>query len=107
MSGSVECELRPKFRPFGDEGLLQSNDPAGQEKAIIYNELVANAVALQNVVDQTQALHALKSEGAAIEPADLPYLSLCHTELEALRGLPDGTQAETGPAAAGVARVTR
>jgi len=33
---------------FGGEGLLQSNDPAGQEKAIIYNELVANAVALQN-----------------------------------------------------------
>ena len=44
-------------------------------KAIIYNELVANAVALQNVVDQTQALHALKSECVAIEPADLPYLS--------------------------------
>ena len=60
---------------FGGEGLLQSNDPADQEKAIIYNELLANAVALQNVVDQTQALHALKFEGVAIEPADLPYLS--------------------------------
>jgi Tn3 transposase DDE domain len=36
---------------------------------------VANAVVLQNVVDQTQALHALKSEGVAIEPADLPSLS--------------------------------
>ena len=64
-----------KHLAFGGEGLLQSNDPADQEKAIIYNELVANAVALQNVVDQTQALHALKSEGVAIEPADLPYLS--------------------------------
>ena len=64
-----------KHLAFGGEGLLQSNDPADQEKAIIYNELVANAVALQNVVDQTQALHALKSEGVVIEPADLPYLS--------------------------------
>jgi TnpA family transposase len=64
-----------KHLAFGGEGLLQSNDPADQEKAIVYNELVTNAVALQNVVDQTQALHALKSEGVAIEPADLPYLS--------------------------------
>jgi Tn3 transposase DDE domain-containing protein len=64
-----------KHLAFGGEGLLQSNDPADQEKAIIYNELVANAVVLQNVVDQTQTLHALKSEGVAIEPADLPYLS--------------------------------
>jgi hypothetical protein len=37
---------------------LQSNDAADHEKAIIYNELMANAVVLQNVVDQTQALHA-------------------------------------------------
>jgi Tn3 transposase DDE domain len=32
-------------------------------------------VALQNVVDQTQALHALKSEGAPIRHADLAFLS--------------------------------
>jgi len=36
---------------------------------------VANAVALQNVVDQTQALHALKADGVAINPADLAFLS--------------------------------
>jgi hypothetical protein len=47
---------------------LQSNDPADQEKAIIYNKLVANAVVQQNVVDQTQALHVFKSEGVAIAP---------------------------------------
>jgi hypothetical protein len=35
--------------------VARSNDPADQEKAIVYNELVTNAVALQNVVDQTQA----------------------------------------------------
>jgi len=68
-------DIFAKHLAFGGEGLLQSNHPADQEKAIIFNELVANAMALQNVVDQTQALHALKSEGAVIEPADLSYLS--------------------------------
>jgi TnpA family transposase len=64
-----------KHLAFGGEGLLRSNDPADQEKAIVYNELVANAVALQNVVDQTQALHALAAEGVAINHADLAFLS--------------------------------
>jgi len=66
---------RPRLSGTTGGGLLQSNDPADQEKAISYNELVANAVALQDFVDQTQVLHTLKSEGVAIEPADLPYLS--------------------------------
>lgn len=60
---------------FGGEGYLRTNDPADQEKAIVYNELVANAVALQTMVDQTQALHTLNSEGAAISHADLAFLS--------------------------------
>ena len=64
-----------KHLSFGGAGLLRSNDPADQEKAIVYNELVANAVALQNVVDQTRALHALQSEGRRIDYADLAYLS--------------------------------
>ena len=33
-----------KHVSFGGEGLLRSSDPADQEKAIVYNELVANAV---------------------------------------------------------------
>jgi hypothetical protein len=60
---------------FGGEGLLRSNDPADPEKAIVYNELVANAVARQNVVDQTHALHALAAEGLVINHADLAFLS--------------------------------
>src|SRR5450759_3206683 len=64
-----------KHLAFGAGGHLRSNDPADQEKAIIYNELVTNAVALQNVVDQTQALHTLKSKGVSIRPADLAFLS--------------------------------
>ena len=60
---------------FGAGGHLRSNNPADQEKAIVYNELVTNAVALQNVVDQTQALHMLKADGVSIRPADLAFLS--------------------------------
>jgi len=51
-----------KHLAFGEHGLLRSNDPDDQEKAIVYNELVANAVVLQTVVDQTQAIHALSAE---------------------------------------------
>src|ERR1700690_1530297 len=36
-----------KFLNFGGEGGLKTNNPADQEKAIVYNELVANAVAAQ------------------------------------------------------------
>ena len=60
---------------FGGEGLLKSNDPADQEKAVVYNELVANAVILQNLVDQTRALRELKSEGDTFDYADLTFLS--------------------------------
>jgi TnpA family transposase len=64
-----------KHLAFGEHGLLRSNDPADQEKAIVYNELVANAVVLQTVVDQTQAIHALSAEGVAIRHGDLAFLS--------------------------------
>lgn len=76
--GTTKIERHHKFAKhlaFGAAGHLRSNDPADQEKAIVYNELVANAVALQNVVDQTQALHTLKSKGISIRPADLAFLS--------------------------------
>jgi len=76
--GTTKIERHHKFAKhlaFGAGGHLRSNDPADQEKAIIYNELVTNAVALQNVVDQTQALHTLKSKGVSIRPADLAFLS--------------------------------
>jgi TnpA family transposase len=68
--GTTKLERRHRFAKhlaFGGDGLFRTNDPADQEKAIVYNELVANAVALQIVVDQTQALHALKSNGVRID----------------------------------------
>jgi TnpA family transposase len=46
--GTTKIERHHKFAKhlaFGGEGLFRTNDPADQEKAIVYNELVANAVA--------------------------------------------------------------
>ncbi len=76
--GTTKIERHHKFAKhlaFGAGGHLRSNNPADQEKAIVYNELVANAVALQTVVDQTQALHELTSKGVTIRSADLAFLS--------------------------------
>jgi hypothetical protein len=60
---------------FGAEGGLKTNSPADQEKAIVYNELVANAVAVQTVADQTQALHELRRRGIEIAAEDLAHFS--------------------------------
>jgi hypothetical protein len=64
-----------KFLNFGAEGGLKTNSPADQEKAIVYNELVANAVAVQTVADQTQALHELRRRGIEIAAEDLAHFS--------------------------------
>ena len=64
-----------KHLAFGSEVIARSNDPLDQEKSLVYNELVANAVVVQNVVDQTQALHLLKSKGVEFEIADLAHMS--------------------------------
>jgi TnpA family transposase len=64
-----------KFLNFGSEGGLKTNSPEDQEKAIVYNELVANAVAVQTVADQTQALHELRRHGIEIAAEDLAHFS--------------------------------
>jgi Tn3 transposase DDE domain len=64
-----------KFLNFGAEGGLKTNSPADHEKAIVYNELVANAVAVQIVADQTQALHELRRRGIEIAAEDLAHFS--------------------------------
>jgi TnpA family transposase len=63
------------FLNFGSRGVLKTNDPHEQEKLTVYNQLVANAVMLQNVVDQTRILHALHQEGYAINKEDLAFMS--------------------------------
>lgn len=46
-----------KYFSFGGEGIISENDPDEQEKRIKYNDLVSNAVILQNVVDMTHILN--------------------------------------------------
>jgi len=55
--------------------MMRTNNLADQEKAIVYNELVVNAVALQTVADQTDALHELQRRGIHITAEDLSYFS--------------------------------
>jgi TnpA family transposase len=99
--GTTKIERHHKFAKhlaFGGDGLFQTNDPADQEKAIVYNELVANAVALQTVVDQTQALHALESNGVRIDLADLAFLSPYPTsKLKRLGDYPTNLMPEAMP----------
>jgi hypothetical protein len=56
----------PSIWPLAAAVIFELMTLADQEKAIVYNKLVANAVVLQNVIDQTNALHLLRSEGAPI-----------------------------------------
>jgi len=60
---------------FGNSGIITSSNPAEQEKRVVYNQLVSNAVMLQNVADQTQDLNALRKEGRAYDPDALAALS--------------------------------
>ena len=63
-----------KWLNFGGE-ILQENDPEEQEKLIKYNNLVANALIFQNVIDQTRIIKNLMSEGLTVSPEDLKRLS--------------------------------
>lgn len=60
---------------FGGDGIISENDPVEQEKIIKYNDLVANAVIFQNVVDITTILWQLKKEGFQVSRKDVENLS--------------------------------
>ena len=64
-----------KWLFFGGEGVIADNDPEEQEKIIKYNDLVANAVIFQNVVDQTRILRELKAEGFLVTREDVATFS--------------------------------
>ena len=64
-----------KFLFFGGEGVIGELDREEQEKCIKYNDLVANAVIFQNVVDMTYAIRALIREGYPVSPAAVAGLS--------------------------------
>lgn len=64
-----------KWLFFGGEGIIAENDPEEQEKMIKYNDLVANAVIFQNVVDQSRILTELVTEGFPVHREDVATLS--------------------------------
>ena len=48
---------------FGNNGKILDNDPIEMEKRVKFNQLIANCVMLQNVLDMSQALRELIEEG--------------------------------------------
>lgn len=64
---------------FGGDGIISENDTEEQEKRIKYNDLVANAVIFQNMVDMTMILWDLINQGYKFSREDLfmlsPYLT--------------------------------
>ncbi len=68
------------FCSFGSEILVASNDDREMEKAVKYNDILTNAVMLQNVSDMTEIIAELKDEGHAIAKDDMSYLCPYMTE---------------------------
>jgi TnpA family transposase len=64
-----------KWLNFGGEGVIDTLDPIEQEKRLKYNHLVANAAAIQNVIDLTRAVRTLQTDGYVIQRDDLAQLS--------------------------------
>lgn len=65
-----------KWFYFGGEGpTMAEDDPVEMEKRIKYNDLVANAAALHNVVDITHVLRQLIAEGYPVNADDVANLS--------------------------------
>jgi TnpA family transposase len=60
---------------FGGDSIINSNDREEMEKRIKYNDLVANAVIFQNVVDLTEVLQQLQREGYFLDKEDVSALS--------------------------------
>lgn len=67
---------------FGGEGIICENDPDEQNKIIKYNELLANAVILHNVIDINIALEKLVAEGVIVTKEDIKSLSPLLKDLE-------------------------
>ena len=63
-----------KWLSFGGEGIAE-NEADEQQKCIRYNDLLASAVILQNVIDMTKIIGDLRREGWTITDEDLTFLS--------------------------------
>ena len=66
---------------FGsDIYIVASNDDIEMEKAVKYNDILANAVILQNVADMTEIIAQLIEECHVVKKEDIAYLSPYWTE---------------------------
>jgi len=59
---------------FGSEILVASNNEVDMEKAVKYNDILANAIILQNVSDMTEIIANLIDEGHKVTKEDMSYL---------------------------------
>ena len=55
--------------------MVATNDPDEMEKSIKYNNLITNAIILQNIIDITDICHELKQEGHLITKEDIAGMS--------------------------------
>ena len=60
---------------FGGEGVIRENSLDDQTKVIKYNELLANAVILQNTIDMGNTIKIMKDEGIEVSKQDIKNLS--------------------------------
>ena len=60
---------------FAKAGLIADNDPLEQEKRMHYLDLVANAIILQNTIDLSQAIQAVRDQGFPVTTELLAGLS--------------------------------
>jgi TnpA family transposase len=65
---------------FGSRhAIVASNDPEEHEKAVKYNDIIANAVMLQNVIDMSMIVKDLAAKGYPVKRSALrqmsPYLT--------------------------------
>ncbi|MBA2655554.1 MAG: Tn3 family transposase [Tatlockia sp.] len=60
---------------FGSKYLVVSNDPDEMEKAVKHNDLIANCIMLQNMIDITDVCHDLIQEGYTIVAEDVSHMS--------------------------------
>lgn len=63
-----------KYFGFGGDK-IPTNDPDEQQKRLRYNDLLAMAIILHNVVDMTRILEQLKEEGYPVNERDEDFLS--------------------------------
>ena len=60
---------------FGNEGMLEKNDPIEMEKLIKFTQLVANAIMLSNVLDMSAAIRQLMATGYVVTTQAVAELS--------------------------------